>query len=66
MCEEAKTIRDSLISPSQSDRAAVGLALAMHPGSFSATLEFLTASCCSPLKWALITKNVVRRYVLSI
>ena len=34
---------------SQYDRAVDGLALATHPGSFSATLESLTASGCSPL-----------------
>ena len=37
-----------------------------HPGSFNATLESLTALCCSPLRMASDLKNVVQRYVLSI
>ena len=35
---------------SQSDRAAVGCALATHLGSFSATSEYLIVSGCSPLR----------------
>ena len=35
---------------SKSNRAAVGCALATHPGLFSATLESSIVSGCSPLR----------------
>ena len=44
----------------------MGWALVMHPGSFSATSESLTALGCSPLRMAADPKNVVQRYILSI
>ena len=43
----------------------MGWALVMHPGSFSATSESLTALGCSTLRMAADPKNVVQRYVLS-
>ena len=42
------------------------MSLATHPGSFSATLESLTAPGCSPLRMGTVSNNVVRRYVLMI
>ena len=49
MCAEAK--QTALVNKpgSQSDRAAVGCALATHPGSFNATSESSVVSGCSPL-----------------
>ena len=38
----------------------------MHPGSFSATSESLTALGCSPLRMGADPKNVLQRYVVSI
>ena len=52
MCLEAETNGDSLVSP-ESDSAAVGWALTMHPGLFSAILESSTASGCSTLRMGL-------------
>ena len=42
----------------------MGCTLEMHPGSFSATTESLTASGCSPVRLAWILKNVVWRHML--
>ena len=50
MCKSQNKPRKFSMCGSQYDRAVVGRALAMHPGSFSATCESSTASGCSPLR----------------
>ena len=50
MCKSQNKPHKFSMSRSQNDRAVVGRALAMHPGSFSSTWESSTASGCSPLR----------------
>ena len=64
MCRSLNKSRKFSKPRSQYDRAVVGSAVVMHPGSFSAKPESSTASGCSPLSMCVDSKERLRRHML--